>query len=408
MRKLTINSLPDSFYAGKKVLLRVDYNVPIRNGIITEDYRIRQTIPTIEYLAEKGAKIIIMSHLGRPKGIVDPKFSLRPVSEKLMEILKVNDVQFVDECIGKHVVYLVNKLENGDVLLLENLRFYPQEERNDPGFCSQLAAYGDIFVNDAFSTSHRKHASTYGIPNLFEYKIAGFVVNKELTNLDRMIQRPKRPLLTIIGGSKIKDKLNALEKLLNIADKVIVGGCIANTFLNALDINVGDSLIENKSKSRIKKIMKIYKDKIILPHDFLVESNENVRNTMNMYTDIPFGHSIVDIGRDTTFNYSQHIVQNKGTIFWNGPMGKYEIEDFAHGTNEIARAVSCAHWRGAYTVVGGGDTIAAIRKANVLLNEINFVSTGGSATLEYIGGMDLPGISVLNDDISSMNAINSN
>lgn len=408
MKKLTIDALPGGFFEGKRVLLRTDYNVPIRNGAITEDYRIRQTIPTIEYLSEEGAKIIIISHLGRPNGVLDPRLSLRPVSEKLSEILHVGDVQFVDECTGKHVKYLVSRLERGEVLLLENIRFYPGEEKNDPSFCSEIASLGDIFVNDAFSTSHRKHASTFGIPCLFEYRIAGLVVKKELSNLDKMIRSPKRPFLTIVGGAKIKDKINALENLLDISDRVMVGGCIANTFLNALDVNVGDSLIETSCKSRINKIMKKYKDKIMLPHDFLVESNDKIDNTRNMYSDIPYGHSIVDIGRDTAYNYAQHIVQNRGTVFWNGPMGKYEIDDYSHGTNEIARAISCAHWRGAYTLVGGGDTIAAIRKANVLLNEIDFVSTGGSATLEYIGGMELPGISVLNDEITHEKVINSN
>jgi phosphoglycerate kinase len=408
MRKLTINSLPDNFYRGKKVLLRADYNVPIRNGVITEDYKIRQTIPTIEYLAHKGAKIIIISHLGRPNGVADSKLSLKSVAERLIDILNVNDVQFVDECTGKHVMYLVNKLDNGELLLLENLRFYPEEEKNDPKFCKEIAGYADIFVNDAFATSHRKHASTSGIPKLFEYRLAGFVINNELVNLEQMIHNPRRPFLTIIGGSKITDKLNALEKLLDITDKLIIGGCIANTFLNALDISVGNSFVEKKNKTRIRKIMKKYKGKIIMPQDFLVESHEKVRSVKNMYTDIPNGHMIVDIGRDTVFNYSHHIMQNNGTIFWNGPMGQYEIAEYSNGTNEIARAVSCAHWRGAYTVVAGGDTIASLRKADVMLNEVDFVSTGGSAALKYIGGIELPGISVLNDDHISMNVINSN
>jgi len=256
MKKLFIDDLSDSFYKGKRVLLRVDYNVPIKKGQIKEDYRIRQTIPTIEYLSEKGAKIILISHLGRPGGVSDPRLSLKPVAERLMEILKVRDVQFVDECIGKHVKYLVDHLHEGEVLLLENLRFYKEEEDNDAEFCKLFLDFADIYVNDAFSTSHRMHASTYGIPKLFKYKLGGFVVKNEIYNLDKIKVTPKRPFLVIVGGSKVKEKIAAISSLIKCADKILVGGCVANTFLAAKGISVGDSIIVNECLDQAKKIIK--------------------------------------------------------------------------------------------------------------------------------------------------------
>ena len=409
MRKLFIDDLPDSFFKGKRVLVRVDYNVPIKKGKIKEDYRIRQTIPTIEYLSEKGAKIILISHLGKPGGVLDPRSSLKPVAERLMEILKVRDVQFVDECIGKHVKYLVNHLQEGEVLLLENLRFHKEEENNESEFCKLFSNISDIYVNDAFSTSHRMHASTYGIPKLFEYKFGGFVVKNEIYNLDKIKTNPKRPFLAIVGGSKVKEKITAINSLIKHADKILVGGCVANTFLAAKEISVGDSIIVSECLDQAKKIIKEYGEKIILPDDFLVEYCDRKRILKNVRYEIPLGQKAMDIGRDTTYYYSHQILNNNGTIFWSGPMGQFEVDEYAHGTNEIAKSLSYAHWRGAHTAIGGGDTIAAILKADVLLNEIDFVSTGGSATLKYLGGIDLPGISILSENIiTKKNIINLN
>jgi 3-phosphoglycerate kinase len=409
MRKLFIDDLPDSFFKGKRVLVRVDYNVPIKRGKIKEDYRIRQTIPTIEYLSEKGAKIILISHLGRPGGVLDPRLSLKPVAERLIEILKVGDVQFVDECIGKHVKYLVDHLQDGEVLLLENLRFHKDEENNDAEFCKLFSDIADIYVNDAFSTSHRMHASTYGIPKLFEYKSGGFVVKNEIFNLDIIKETPKRPFIVIVGGSKVKEKITAISSLIKYADKILIGGCVANTFLAAKGISVGDSIIANECIDQAKKIIKNCEDKIMLPDDFLVECYDQKQVIKNVRYEIPLGQKAMDIGRDSTYYFSHQILNNKGTIFWSGPMGQFEIDEYSHGTTEIAKALSYAHWRGAHAVIGGGDTIAAIRKADVLLNEIDFVSTGGSATLKYLGGIDLPGISILSEDIiTKKNIIKSN
>ncbi|HSG32728.1 MAG TPA: phosphoglycerate kinase [Thermodesulfobacteriota bacterium] len=405
MNRLFIDDMPDSFYKDKKVLVRVDYNVPAIRGQIKEDYRIRQTIPTIEYLSERGAKTILISHLGRPGGTPDKKLSLKPIAERLVEILKVRNVKFVDQCIGNHVNYLADHLHKGEVLLLENLRFLNDEEDNDPEFCRLFSDIADIYVNDAFSTSHRTHASTYGIPMLFEHKLGGFVLKNELYNLDKIKENPKRPFLAIVGGSKGKEKIGAISSLVKYADTILIGGCVANTFLAARGISVGDSNIANKSIEQAKTILRDYADKIILPDDFLVEDCDRREILKNVHYEIPLGQKVVDIGRDTTYYYSHQILNNNGTIFWSGPMGQFEVDEYAHGTNEIAKSVSYAHWRGAYTVVGGGDTIAAIRKADVLLNEIDFVSTGGSATLKYLAGINLPGISVLSEQLSDKNNV---
>ncbi|NIP31003.1 MAG: phosphoglycerate kinase [Candidatus Dadabacteria bacterium] len=409
MRKLFIDDLPDIFYKGKRVLIRVDYNVPIKNGMIREDYRIRQTIPTIEYLSNKGAKIILISHLGRPCGVRDPRLSLKPIADRLLEVLNVRDVQFVDECIGKHVSYLASRLEDGEVLLLENMRFYKEEQENEPQFCKLFSDLADIYVNDAFSSSHRMHASTYGIPKLFDHRLGGFLVKKEIQNLNKIIKEPKRPFLCIVGGSKLKEKIAAINSLVRHTDKIMIGGCTANPFLVAEGRSVGDSIVESDYADQAKAILKEFGDRIMLPDDFLIQTCDDTNNLKNVYHEVHIGQKVMDIGKDTTYYYCHQILNNKGTIFWSGPMGQFEVDEYARGTNEIARSLSYAHWRGAHTVIGGGDTIAAIRNADVLLNEIDFVSTGGSATLNYLAGIDLPGISILSEGVvPKKNIININ
>ena len=399
MKKLFIDDLPVSFFKGKRVLLRADYNVPIKNGQIKEDYRIRQTLPTIEYLSKQGAKIIIISHLGRPGGVVDSKLSLSPVADRLSDILDEGHVKFADECIGKNVNQLVNRLHEGEVLLLENLRFQKEEEENDKEFCKQFSKLADVYVNDAFSTSHRVHASTYGIAKQFDHRLGGFLLKNEICNLDKMIQNPIRPFIAVIGGSKVKEKIAAISSLVRYADKIILGGCVANTFLIAKGRSVGDSYIEYESVDNAKKIIRDYGDKIILPDDFLIQQCDQRDILENIHFEVPLGKKIMDIGRDTTIYYNSLLLNNKGMIFWCGPMGQFEVDEFARGTDEIAKSLSHAHWRGAYTVIGGGDTIAAIRRADVPLNEVDFVSTGGSAALKYLAGVDLAGISVLSQGI---------
>ena len=394
--KLVVSDLPDSEIKGKAVFIRVDFNVPIRDGKISEDYRIRRTVPTIDYLVDRGAKVIVASHMGRPRGTVMKSLSLKPVASRLTELLG-RQVKFVGKVIGEEVRQSVRNLKNGEVLLLENLRFHKEETDNDPGFSKELASYADIYVNDAFGTSHRKHSSTYGVAQYFSIKLAGFVVDRELKFLGQLLDNPRKPYLVIVGGSKIKDKIHAIKNLIDKADEVIIGGGVAYTFLKAKGINVGKSITEDDMIPWIKEAMEKHGDKIILPIDHVVaESFENRKNLMVVDGEIPDELHGFDIGPKTASKFISRI-RRKGTIFWSGPMGVFEVDDFSSGTTHIARAIAIATWRGSVTVVGGGDSTSALRKAEVLLSEISHVSTGGGASLEFLGGSELPGISVLSN-----------
>jgi len=394
--KAVISDIPDSELKGTKVFLRVDFNVPIKNGTIREDYRIRRTIPTIDYLMEKGAKIIIASHLGRPKGRDIPGLSLRPIAYHLTELLG-KDVKFSPKIIGKDVHNEADSLNNGGVMLLENLRFHIEERNNDENFSKELASLADIYVNDAFGTSHRAHASTYGMAFHFEKKVAGFVVDKEIKFLGTMLLNPVKPYVVIVGGAKIKDKIGAMKNLMEKADKVLLGGGIAYTFLRAKGVSIGKSICEDEMVPWAKKALETYGEKIFLPVDHLVaESIENRKTRLLIEYEIPENYQGFDIGPKTMTQYSS-LIKGNGTIFWNGPMGLFEDNDFSSGTTQIARSMALATWRGATTVIGGGDTISAMRNAEVLDLEITHISTGGGASLEFLGGGDLPGITVLND-----------
>jgi phosphoglycerate kinase len=396
--KMSITDLPDDDYKGKKVFVRVDFNVPVEKGEVSEDYRIRRSIPTIEYLARNGAAVILASHLGRPKGKVVQKLSLRPIADRLSDVLKVNDVKFVADCVGPEVKYSVTRLEQGEVLLLENLRFHKEEEANDSGFSKELASLADIYVNDAFSTSHRSHASTYGMASYFNYRLAGLLVEKELDVLGKIRDNPFRPFIVIVGGAKIKDKISALKNLIMKADKVLIGGGVAYTFLESKGISVGDSPIETDFRDWAREVMTKYGPKFYLPEDHVIApSSDKKGKSRSIDGEIPEGFVGYDIGQRTASTYTHEILSGEGTIFWNGPMGLFEKDEFSHGTIDVARALSLAYWRGANTVVGGGDTIAAIRKAEVLETEVDFLSTGGGASLVFLGGDELPGISVLSD-----------
>ena len=396
VNKLVISDLPDSEIKGKKVFVRVDFNVPIKDGRISEDYRIRRTVPTIDYLVEKGAKVIIASHLGRPKGREIPSLSLRPVSLRLTELLG-KDVKFVGKVIGKEVEKEIKNLKNGDVMLLENLRFHIEERNNDPEFSKKLASLADIYVNDAFGTSHRTHASTYGMALNFEKRLSGFLVDREIKFLGTMLDSPVRPYVVIVGGAKIIDKIGALKNLIEKADHVLLGGGIAYTFLKAKGVSIGKSICEDDMVPWAKEALEKLGNKISLPVDHIVaESFENRKTSVVIDNEIPDHYQGFDIGPKTMTNYAS-LIKGNGTIFWNGPMGLFEIDDFSAGTTQIARSMALATWRGATTVVGGGDSIAAMRKAEVLDLEISHISTGGGASLEFLGGNDLPGILVLND-----------
>ena len=388
----SISDLDDIQYYGKKVLVRVDFNITINNGAVTEDYRIRSTIPTIEYLVKRGAKVILASHLGRPK-FRDHNNTLAPVAVRLKEILNRN-VDFINDCIGPAVHAKINKLNYGGILLLENLRYYPEEQNNDPEFSKSISSLADIYVNDAFSTSHRKHASTYGAVKNFQIRLSGFSLKKEIEYLSMIRYNPKKPFTLVIGGSKIKDKIGALENLLPKADKLLIGGAAAYTFLKAKGFKIGNSLFDGEHYDWVKKALSSYGDKILLPVDHVVSSEENSFSTIT--GDIPDGMSGFDIGNETSMMYSSEIGGNGfGTIFWNGPMGMFEVGQFSAGTMSVAKSMALAFWRGAMTLVGGGDSIAALKKSGVSENEVTHLSTGGGASLRFLAGDKMPGIEAL-------------
>jgi len=406
MDKQVISDLPRSEFKGKRVFVRVDFNVPIRDGIISEDYRIRRTIPTIDFLVERGAKVILASHLGRPRGREMPSLSLKPISPRLSELLG-KPVKFIGKVIGNDVKAAIDKLQKRNVLLLENLRYHKEEVENDTDFSKELASLADIYVNDAFGTSHRKHASTYGMASYFDKRLAGFLVYKELNFLKNLRENPGHPYTVIVGGAKVKDKIIALKNLLDKADKVLIGGGVAYTFLKASGVGVGQSLTEHEMIDWAKKALLKYGDKISLPTDHVVaESFEKRKTCMVVDGEIPEELHGFDIGPKTVAHYTSFI-KGKGVIFWNGPMGVFEVDDFSAGTTHIARAVALATWRGATTVVGGGETISAIRRAEVLDSEIVHLSTGGGALLEFLGGQELPGISILNDKKAILYSVSS-
>ena len=388
----SISDLDDIQYYGKKVLVRVDFNVTVSDGAVAEDYRIRSAIPTIEYLVKRGAKVILASHLGRPT-LRNNNNSLAPVATRLKEILNRN-VEFVQDCIGNKVNSMVEKLGLGNILLLENLRYYAEEQNNDPEFSKSISSLADIYVNDAFSTSHRKHSSTYGAVRNFDVRLAGFSLKKEIEYLSMIRYNPRKPFTLVVGGSKIKDKIGALENLLPKADKLLVGGGAAYTFLKAKGFNIGNSLFDEEHFDWVKNALSSYGEKILLPVDHIVSSEENSYSTVT--GDIPNGMSGFDIGIETSRIYSSEIGGNGfGTIFWNGPMGLFEVGQFASGTMNVARSMALAFWRGAMTLVGGGDTIAALKKSGVSESEVSHLSTGGGASLRFLAGDKMPGIEAL-------------
>jgi phosphoglycerate kinase len=388
----SISGLDDIQYYGKRVLVRVDFNVNINNGVVTEDYRIRSVIPTIEYLVKRGAKVILASHLGRPK-FRNQNNSLAPVAVRLNGILN-RKVDFIDDCIGTEVHRKIEKLHYGNILLLENLRYYSEEQNNDPEFCKAISSLADIYVSDSFSTSHRKHASTYGAVRNFDIRLSGFSLKKEIEYLSMIRYSPRKPFTLVVGGSKIKDKIGALENLLPKADKLLIGGAAAYTFLKAKGFKIGNSLFDEEHFQWVTKALSSFGEKILLPVDHIVSSEENSFSTVT--GDIPDGMSGFDIGNETSRIYSSEIGGNGfGTIFWSGPMGMFEVGQFAGGTMNVAKSMALAFWRGAMTVVGGGDTIAALKKSGVSESEVTHLSTGGGATLRFLAGDKMPGIEAL-------------
>ncbi|HEY8839421.1 MAG TPA: phosphoglycerate kinase [Candidatus Dormibacteraeota bacterium] len=383
-------SIADVDVDGKRVLVREDLNVPLANGSIADDARIKAAIPTLEHLAERGAMVIVMSHLGRPKG-VDPSLSLRPVAAALSKQLG-REVQFAEDCVGEAARGAVGRLKAGHVLLLENVRFHPEDEANDPEFAGRLAALGEIFVNDAFAASHRAHASVVGVAkHLPAY--AGELMLAELTALHKALDDPKRPLVAVVGGAKVSTKVGVLTHLLEKVDALLVGGAMANTFFRAQGYPTGDGLVEESALKDAQEVEKKGGKKLVLPVDLVCARRMEAGQQLKIVAAnaVEPGWMALDIGPKSVADFGKHIA-SASTIVWNGPMGVAEIADFSQGTKAVGKAIASS---GAYTLVGGGDTVAAIDSLG--LSGFSHVSTGGGATLEYLEGKELPGVAILKD-----------
>jgi phosphoglycerate kinase len=385
-------TVQDIDVTGKKVLVRVDFNVPIKDGVVGDDTRIQAELPTINYLLEHGASLILCSHLGRPKGEVNPAFSLRPVAGYLSEILG-KPVFFADDCIGPVAEEAASQLKPGEVLLLENTRFHAGEEVNDPEMARQLAGLADIYVNDAFGSAHRAHASTEGVTHYLP-SVAGFLMEKEIRYLGQAIADPARPFLAILGGAKISDKIGVIKNLLDKADLVLIGGGMANTFFKAQGYPIGDSLVEDDSLEVARELVKSAESQLRLPVDVVIgdEFSNDAQKQVKSMGPIPDGWRILDIGPETVVNFGK-LISEAGTVVWNGPMGVFEFPNFAVGTNGVAAAVADSP---ATSIIGGGDSVAAVKQAG-LAGNITHISTGGGASLEMLEGKILPGLAALVD-----------
>lgn len=397
MAKLTVKDLE---MKGKRVLMRVDFNVPLEGGKVGNDKRIRAAMPTIKYICENGGRLILMSHLGRPKGERKPEMSLRPCVSVLSGLLG-KEAGFVDDCIGEQVTTAVQKMGAGDVLLLENLRYHKEETQNDPGFAEALASLADVYVNDAFGTAHRAHASTEGVTHYLDLCAAGFLLQKEMTYIGDLIQNPKPPFVAVLGGAKISDKIGVISSLLPKVDKIIIGGGMAYTFFKAQGLEIGESLLEKDKVDLAKDLLSRGADKIVLPVDCVISDSldsegRKVGELKTVAADaIPAGWMGLDIGKKSIALF-ESVLKEANTIVWNGPMGVFEIKDTAEGTFAIARALADATQKGAATVIGGGDSASAVIKAG-LENNVTHVSTGGGASLELMEGKALPGITALTE-----------
>lgn len=397
MNKLTVEDLS---LQGKRILMRVDFNVPLENGKVANDKRIKAALPTINYIVKNGGKLILMSHLGRPKGQRVPEMSMRPCVAVLSQLLGRN-IAFVDDCIGETVEAAVNDLNDGDVLLLENLRYHKAETDNDAGFAEKLAKLGDLYVNDAFGTAHRAHASTEGVTYFFDQCAAGYLMMKELDYLGNVIENPARPFVAILGGAKISGKIDVITHLLPKVDRVIIGGGMAYTFFKAQGFEIGKSLLEVDKVDYAKDILSQGGDKIVLPvdcqvTDFFDFDARKIGELKQVGTDaIPADWESLDIGSKSIDKF-RSILSDARTVVWNGPMGVFEIPETAKGTYAIADLLADVTAGGATTVIGGGDSASAVAKAGVA-DKVSHVSTGGGASLEFMEGKTLPGVAALTD-----------
>ncbi|MBI5579636.1 MAG: phosphoglycerate kinase [Deltaproteobacteria bacterium] len=397
MKKLTIDDID---VQGKRVLMRVDFNVPLKSGHVADDTRIRAAMPSIRYIIGQGGKLVLMSHLGRPKGARVPDMSLRPCAEVLERLLS-KPIAFVEDCMGIPAESAVGRMQPGDVLLLENLRFYSEEEKNDPGFARQLARLGDLYVNDAFGTAHRAHASTQGVTRFFKQCAAGYLMMKELDYLGCVIGNPSRPYVAVLGGAKISGKIDVITNLLPKVDKIIIGGGMVFTFYKAKGLPVGTSLVEDDKVDLARRILAEGGQKVLLPSDCIVTDALDVKagkvgalKTVAAEA-IPSDWKGVDIGPRSVETF-RGVLKGVRTVIWNGPMGVFEIDATARGTFAIADILAEITAQGAVTVIGGGDSAAAVEKAG-LADRVSHVSTGGGASLEFIEGKVLPGVAALTD-----------
>jgi phosphoglycerate kinase len=377
---------------GKRVLVRVDFNVPMRDGQISDDRRIRESLPTIQYLLERGAKVILMSHLGRPKGKRDPQYSLRPVAQRLSELLG-RPVRFLEDCVGEAVEQAVQAMAPGEVALLENLRFHPEEEANDADFARALARLGELYVNDAFGSAHRAHASTEGVAHHLP-AVAGFLMEKELRYLGSILTQPERPFVAILGGAKVHDKIGVIRNLLPKVDRLLIGGGMAFTFLKAQGYEIGRSLLDSDSLEFARRVLQEAGQKIVLPVDVVVAPSPEAETQAQVVPvdQIPPDQMGLDIGPQTVARFRE-IVRLARTIVWNGPLGLFERAAFAEGTRGVLQAVAES---GATSILGGGDTAAAAEQLG-FADRITHISTGGGAALEFLEGRTLPGVAVLMD-----------
>ena len=396
MKKLSIR---DCDVKGKRVLVRVDFNVPLDNDLsITDDTRIQESLPTIKDVLDRGGRLILMSHLGRPRH-KEPGLSLAPVAQRLAELIK-NPLRFADDCVGPDVKQKVAALRDGEALLLENLRFHPEEEQNDPAFAKELASIADIYVNDAFGTAHRAHASTAGVAEYIQMRAAGFLMEKELRALGDALNNPARPFLAVLGGAKVSGKIDLIKSLLDRVDVLLVGGGMMYTFIRASGLEVGRSIVDEKHLPMCKELLsrtRPGRSRLLLPVDTIVaqEIDDAAPTREVSIADIPEDWCGVDIGPKTVDLFKAQIATAR-TIFWNGPMGIFEKPSFAEGTRAIARAIADATGRGASTIVGGGDSVAAVNLMGIA-NRFTHISTGGGASLEFMEGRSLPGVDALCD-----------